>query len=40
MAKKTLIIGKISFGKKKKGVFKKKKGPKEKRVSKYRGQGR
>lgn len=33
-------IGKLSFGKKKKGVHKKHKGPKEANKSKYHGQGR
>jgi len=33
-------VGKLSFGKKKIGVHKKHKGPKEKNVKKYQGQGR
>jgi len=33
-------VGKVSFGKKKKGIFKKKRGPKDKHEKPYRGQGR
>lgn len=31
---------KITFGKRKKGSAKKRKGPKDKKISKYRGQGK
>ena len=40
MAKSTADIRKIVFGRRKGGKPKKGKGPKEKSVSKYRGQGR
>lgn len=40
MAKSISAISKITFGKRKGGKPKKGKGPKEKSVSKYRGQGR
>lgn len=39
-AKNNKQVGKLSFGKKRKGVQKKKRGPKEKDIKKYRGQGR
>lgn len=35
-----LNIGKVSFGKKKKGVAKKNWGPKEQKSKQYKGQGR
>ena len=38
--KNTGKIGKVSFGKRKVGVHKKHKGPKEKHIKEYQGQGR
>lgn len=38
--KKSENVGKISFGKKRTGVAKKSRGPKDKPVKPYRGQGR
>ena len=40
MAKATSSVKKISFGKRKGGKASKTKGPKDKAVSKYRGQGK
>lgn len=40
MAKKTEKVGKITFGTRRTGKFKKSRSPKEKRTKKYRGQGR
>jgi len=38
--KKSDKVGKVTFGVRKKGKHRKSKGPKDKQVSKYRGQGR
>ena len=40
MAKSISGVAKITFGKRKSGKSKKSSGPKDKKVSKYRGQGR
>lgn len=40
MAKSTTPSNKISFGKRKNGKYRKSSGPKDKSVSKYRGQGK
>jgi hypothetical protein len=40
MAKSTTDARKISFGKRKNGKYKKSSGPKDKKVSKYRAQGK
>ena len=40
MAKATLNNNKLSFGKRKGGKAKKRKSPKDKEISKYKGQGR
>jgi hypothetical protein len=40
MAKTKITSNKVTFGKKRVGVHKKTKSPKEKNTSKYRGQGR
>ena len=40
MAKSSTGAGKVTFGRRKGGKFAKSKGPKDKPVSKYKGQGR